>query len=89
MAVYQISYDLRRPGKDYNKLYAALGKLGASRILLSDWIVTLNKVTAAHIRDALLPYIDKTDRLVVFAVSDWATYNAVPAGQAHLKRDQP
>jgi hypothetical protein len=89
MAVFKISYDLRRPGKDYSRLYAALRKLGATRVLLSEWATKIDRVTATEVRDALLPFIDTNDRLVVVAISDWATWNGIPGGVALLKRHMP
>lgn len=46
---YVISYDLRKPDKDYDPLYTALGKLGAQRVQESVWGVRTGKsATAIH-----------------------------------------
>lgn len=89
MAVFKVSYDLRKPGRDYQPLYNALARLGATRILLSEWIVALDRVSAEQVRDALLRFIDSNDRLLVVAISDWATFNALAPGVAKLKRLMP
>ena len=39
MALYLISYDLLKPGKNYDPLLDALTQQGAKRVLLSQWIL--------------------------------------------------
>ena len=36
---YLISYDLMKPGKNYDALWAALKEIGAKRVLESEWLV--------------------------------------------------
>lgn len=44
MSIYLITYDLMAPGKDYNKLFDAIKKLGSwFHCLDSTWIVDKNR----------------------------------------------
>jgi len=63
--LYQIDYDLRKPGRNYDDLFAAIKALGNwAHALKSTWIVntTLN---AAQIRDHLKAHIDVNDGVLV------------------------
>lgn len=65
MKSYVIGYDLNRPGQNYSSLYEAIkGLANWWHHLDSTWIVKSN-LTAAQIRDRLIPYIDSTDELLV------------------------
>lgn len=74
---YVISYDLLRPGRDYERLWAALRGLGAQRILQSQWVVRRNGTTAGAIRDNLQALIDANDRLLVTCLDseNWVSWN--------------
>lgn len=60
--LYLISYDLIKPGKDYAALIDELKKLGAKRILLSQWVVRRGNTTAEALRDYFRSFIDSNDR---------------------------
>jgi hypothetical protein len=62
---YLISYDLLRPGKDYEPLWAALKKIGAARELESEWVVTLLNTTPLKVAEYVAQYMDANDRLLV------------------------
>lgn len=65
--VYHISYDLKKPGKDYTDLYSEIKKLGSwCHPVDSTWYVDTT-ANATSIRDALLSVMDSTDALVVTA----------------------
>ena len=66
MAAYIISYDLNRPGQDYQDLYDAIKALSGTywHMLDSTWIVVCSK-SAAQIRDKLTPSLDSNDKLLV------------------------
>lgn len=66
MASYLISYDLNRPGQDYGSLFAAIKRLSGTwwHNLDSTWIVK-HDGPATSIRDALVPYLDPNDELLV------------------------
>ena len=76
---YVISYDLNTPGKDYKTLIQVLERLGAKRVLYSQWAVRWNNTTAAAIRDYVRQCIDAGDRVLVMCVdnADWASWNAM------------
>ena len=65
MATYIISYDLKKPGQNYDQLYEAIKSYGTwARINESVWaVVTTN--SAVYIRDHLTGFIDTNDRLFV------------------------
>lgn len=65
MALYWISYDLDKPGQNYTDLITRLKELGASRILLSDWLLAHNNTTPEVIRKDLETYLDANDRIMV------------------------
>ena len=71
---YLISYDLDKPGQNYERLIARLKQHGAFRVLLSQWALNTT-LTPVQLRDDLKAYVDSNDRLLVTQVSDWASYN--------------
>ena len=77
---YSISYDLRKPGRDYKTLYEALALLNAKRMLESQWVANRSNTNASGLRDYLQQYIDPNDGLFLCTLdgaSDWASYNTV------------
>ena len=65
MACYLVSYDLREPQRDYEKLYAAIKSYGTwAHINESLWAVVTTK-SALEVRDHLLQYLNADDRLFV------------------------
>jgi hypothetical protein len=75
MAAKLITYDLNKPGRDYDDLHNAIKKLGSWwHCLESTWIVDSTKAVS-EIRDTLKAHIDSNDDLAVFSLSGgWATY---------------
>lgn len=72
-----VSYDLRKPGRDYSSLYTAIkGASDWAHPLESVWLIKTNQ-TPEYWRDYLRQYIDGNDRLLVIPVSPnaWASYN--------------
>lgn len=67
-----VSYDLDKPGQNYQLLIAALQSLGFTRILLSTW-VKRGQSDIAKLRDLLWSKMDGNDRLIVanFDGSAW------------------
>ena len=76
---YVVSYDLRKPGRDYQTLYDALEKLNAKRLMQSEWCLRHNDTTAAKLRDHFRQYIDGNDRLLVISLDsgNWASWNVM------------
>lgn len=78
--VYLITYDLKKPGQNYNELYEAIKSLGSWwHYLESTWLVDTSLI-APRISEKLNPKIDKNDRLLVIKVtsdySGWLTNDA-------------
>lgn len=71
---YEISYDLRAPGRNYDSLYMRLAAWRAVRVLKSVWIIEADSTTAAAIRDDLAKYIDANDRLLVCTMTGEAAW---------------
>lgn len=74
MAPYTISYDLNRPGQEYQSLYNELERLGGRRVLLSVWVLRSNS-TPKQLADHLLRYLDSNDRLLVVDGSSGAAWS--------------
>jgi hypothetical protein len=76
---YLISYDLHRPGQNYDAVIKAMNDLGAVRVLLSQWAVRRANTSANALRDHLVRYVDANDRILVVSIDsgDWASWNAM------------
>ena len=72
MSLKFVSYDLRKPGKDYNGLYRCLASLGAKRIVESTYCFHSSKSTA-DLRDEIKGCMDSNDALIVSQVDGWAS----------------
>lgn len=76
---YIISYDLCRPGRDYDLLYTALKSFhNWGRLTESTWAV-ISEATVIEIRDLLMRYIDSNDRLIVIKGGKAAAWNKLLA----------
>lgn len=74
---YIISYDLCIPGRDYVSLYQALKRFGRwGKLTESTWAIVSN-MSHVQIRDYLMQYMDKNDRLVVVLSGQSAAWNGV------------
>lgn len=79
MPLYLVSYDLLHKATfgDYENLIGALRRLGAQRILLSEWVLR-NDATSEQVREYLRPHVHEADRLLVSEItSNWASWNAL------------
>jgi len=76
MKKYLISYDLDKPGQDYNRLIKELERLGASKILYSEWIFRSSS-SASEIRNHLKAFIDSNDMLLVVALTGEAAWTSL------------
>ena len=76
MGVYMVSYDLLTPGQNYEGLWNELRKLGAKRILQSQWILR-HTASASTLRNHFQQFLDYNDRLFVNTIDlhDWAGWN--------------
>lgn len=89
MSAMLLSYDLNRPGQDYGDLIDKIKSLGAWwHHLDSTWIVTTS-LTASGIRDALTPYLDANDELLVINVTGdaWASRGLSDRANTWLKEN--
>ena len=76
MALYYISYDLRRQ-RNYQQLYDELKKFKAVKILESHWCFNRVNTSASGLLDYFKKFVDSDDGLSISEVTDWATYNAL------------
>lgn len=84
---YIISYDLVAPNRNYTDLYNAIKRYSFwGRLTESTWAITSNKKTV-EIRDELLPFIDKDDRLIVIKSGRSAAWTKVLASDSWLKQN--
>jgi hypothetical protein len=88
MTVYAVSYDLKKPGRDYQTLWNRLGEWKAVRALDSFWLIDAKPNSATVIRDDLKSYIDGNDALLVAALASEAAWHNLKTGsdQYLLKR---
>jgi hypothetical protein len=73
--LHLVTYDLLRPGQAYAPLTAALQRIGASKVLLSTWLLPSNDSPQA-VRDYLVRegQLDANDRLLVVQVHNHAAW---------------
>jgi hypothetical protein len=73
-----ISYDLAQPGRNYATLSAALERIGAKRVLFSQWLLATHS-SPAQVRDYLVTSggLDSNDRLLVVEVKRNAAWTGL------------
>jgi hypothetical protein len=92
MPCYLITYDLRKPGRNYaalHRLLATTWKCG--RVAESVWLGVLNG-PASGVRDLIRQTVDANDRIFVVEIAkgvDWAAFRAIQTGIAIMKRVSP
>lgn len=87
--VYLITYDLNKPGQNYEELYKAVKALGGWwHYLDSTWLVDTT-LSAQQVSDRLVAHIDKNDRLLVIRVTSdyqgWLTNKAWEWINQHIR----
>lgn len=88
MTIFSISYDLRKPGRNYEELYSALRSFPTrARPLESFWLVQ-SSMTAAQIRDQLLQKIDAGDGLLVIECGRTAAWHGLDDKTAAWIKEQ-
>jgi hypothetical protein len=76
VALYLISYDINEEdGFDYDGLWDRLKKLGAVRILYSEWVMEDGIGQAGTIYHEIAPKVQEKDRLLVQEVADDAAWD--------------
>jgi hypothetical protein len=76
MALYFISYDLRRK-RDYATLYKELQNFNAVQVLESTWCFNRYNTTTAGLRDYFKTFIDSDDGICITEIQSWASWNAL------------
>jgi hypothetical protein len=75
MKSFLLTYDLNRPGQNYGELYEGIKNLGTWwHCLDSSWVVK-HPGPATAIRDALSPFLDNNDRLIVLELTGVAAWH--------------
>lgn len=75
MAIILVTYDLRKPGRNYEPVYEYLKRFTYCHHLESVWLLDTNKSTEA-IRDELKPKVDANDAFFVVRIQrDWGALN--------------
>lgn len=78
MTIYNISYDLRAPGRNYNSLYEEIKSLGSwAHPVESTWLIDTN-VSLTDVRDRLKAKMDSNDRLLVTICSKGTAWHNLP-----------
>lgn len=85
--LYLISYDLVKPEKDYPDLIAALQRLKATKVLLSEWLVT-STATAPSLAELVHKEgkLDANDRLLVVECTQSAAWYRLLVDDATARR---
>ena len=87
MNTYLISYDLRKPGRNYQGLYDAIKSYGTwGKINDSTWIIKTSD-SAVDIRDYLSIQIDYNDSLFIVKTAREAAWRNVKAKTEWLKNN--
>jgi len=76
MKPFLISYDLDKPGQNYENLIARLKQLGAVKVLFSEWVLK-STASAVALRNDLQLYIDGNDMLLVVALTGEAAWTSL------------
>lgn len=77
MACYVVSYDLRNPQRDYDRLYARLSAWGALQVLESVHLIASDQSSSSDLRDDLARYIDANDGLFVARLTGEAAWRSL------------
>lgn len=74
---YLFSYDLRKPGQDYKKLYDELERMDAVRVLASQWVIRRFNTTCVGLRDHYKQFVDENDGLLFVEIDGdgWAGWS--------------
>jgi hypothetical protein len=73
---YLVSYDLDKPGQNYEGLIGRLRELGAVKVLYSEWVLR-TAATAADLRNDLMRFTDSNDMLLVVGLTGEAAWTGL------------
>lgn len=85
MKPYLVSYDLNRPGQEYPDLINALTRLGAVKVLYSEWALKTD-LTAIQLRDHLQKFVDGNDSLLVVGLTGEAAWTRLMVTHEQFKQ---
>lgn len=86
--IFQIDYDLRQPGRNYESLITAIKGFGTwCHALKSTWLVASNS-TASRVAETLSPHIDANDGLLVTRLQGEAAWNSLDPDVSEWIKDQ-
>lgn len=85
MSKYIVTYDLRKPGQNYDELIKAIKTYKWAKVTESAWFVATTS-TSAEVRDKLKAHIDAGDRLMVAALTGAAAWRNCIADDEALKK---
>jgi hypothetical protein len=75
MAIYCVTYDLKSPGQNYQKIHDYLKSFASCKQLESFWLIETNHTTTA-IREAIASITDSNDIVFVARLQrDWSSWN--------------
>jgi len=78
MSIYNVSYDLRAPGRDYKDLYDEIKKLGSwARPVESTWLVD-TKLSLTDVRSRIVAAMDSNDKLVITNCAKGTAWGNLP-----------
>lgn len=67
--IFQVSYDLKKPDRDYTTLEKQIKSLGSwCHPVESTWFIDTISDNVVYVRDSLLKTMDNSDALIVNAV---------------------
>lgn len=86
MKCYIITYDLRKPGRNYQTLYEAIKSFGTwGKINESTWAI-VSSLTSYQIYEFLSKHIDSNDRIFIIKSGGDATWLNAIAENDWLKK---
>lgn len=88
MTTFMVSYDLKKPGKDYPKLWEELERLKAHRTLESFWLVSASN-TAKEVHDHLKGFVDQNDSMWVLELTKSHHFSNARAGTNDWLKTNP
>lgn len=80
-----ITYDLCKPGQDYKQLISKIETFPRCCKITESCYIVNTPFSTAVVRDALLPYLDKNDRLFVVMLKNDAAWKNVIVDNEFLK----
>ena len=85
MGVFLVSYDLDKPGQDYHRLIKELERLGAVKVLYSEWLFKSTSSTV-QIRDYLQGFVDANDMLLIVELTGVAAWTKLMINNEAVKQ---